>query len=73
MVRVAQGHSGVPIQSNAALTIMFLLPSVAAILRLGFNQPSGWVWAALAWFVAYAIYLFAIGPLLLRGRVATTA
>jgi uncharacterized protein involved in response to NO len=70
MVRVAQGHSGVPIQSNAALTIMFLLPSVAAILRLGFNQPSGWTWAALAWFVAYAIYLFAIGPLLVRGRAA---
>ncbi|HVU81909.1 MAG TPA: NnrS family protein, partial [Rhodanobacteraceae bacterium] len=51
MVRVAQGHSGGPIQSNAALTLMFVLPSVAAILRLGFNQPSGWVWAAAAWFV----------------------
>jgi uncharacterized protein involved in response to NO len=70
MARVAQGHSGVPIESSAALTIMFLLPGVAAILRLGFNQPSGWVWAALAWFVAYAIYLFAIGPLLVRGRAA---
>ena len=68
MVRVAQGHSGVPIQSNAALTLVFVLPSVAAALRLGFNQPSGWVWAAAAWFVAYAIYLFAIGPLLVRGR-----
>jgi uncharacterized protein involved in response to NO len=74
MVRVAQGHSGGPIQSNAALTLMFVLPSVAAILRLGFNQPSGWVWAAAAWFVAYAIYLAAIGPLLARGRAvgATT-
>ena len=74
MVRVAQGHSGGPIQSNAALTLMFVLPSVAAILRLGFNQPSGWVWAAAAWFVAYTIYLAAIGPLLARGRAvgATT-
>jgi|SRR5690242_13544973 len=74
MVRVAQGHSGGPIQSNAALTLMFVLPSVAAILRLGFNQPSGWVWAAAAWFVAYTIYLVAIGPLLVRGRAvgATT-
>ena len=71
MVRVAQGHSGMPIQSNAALTIMFVLPSFAAILRLGSSQPHGWVWAAAAWFVAYTIYLFAIGPLLVRGRVAT--
>ncbi|HWG66790.1 MAG TPA: NnrS family protein [Rhodanobacteraceae bacterium] len=70
MTRVAQGHSGVPIQSNAGLMFMFVLPSVAAALRLGFNQPSGWVWAAAAWFVAYAIYLFVIGPLLVRGRVA---
>ena len=27
MTRVAQGHSGVPIQSNAALTLMFVLPT----------------------------------------------
>ena len=55
MVRVAQGHSGVPIQSNAALTLMFVLPTLAAALRLCINTPRGWVWAALAWFVAYAI------------------
>jgi uncharacterized protein involved in response to NO len=70
MVRVAQGHSGVPIESNAALTLMFVLPTVAAVLRLGVNTPRGWVWAALAWFVAYAIYLLVIAPLLVRGRVA---
>ncbi|HXE65880.1 MAG TPA: NnrS family protein [Rhodanobacteraceae bacterium] len=73
MTRVAQGHSGGPIQSNAALTLMFALPSVAAILRLGFNQPSGWVWAAAAWFVAYTIYLVVIGPLLVRGRAVGAA
>ncbi|MGH8184236.1 MAG: NnrS family protein [Rhodanobacteraceae bacterium] len=73
MVRVAQGHSGVPIQANAVLATMFALPTVAAILRLGFNQPNGWVWAAAAWFVAYAVYLVAIGPLLVRGRVVATA
>jgi uncharacterized protein involved in response to NO len=69
MVRVAQGHSGVPIQSNAALTLMFVLPTVAAALRLCINTPRGWVWAALAWFLAYTIYLLVIGPLLVRGRV----
>ena len=72
MVRVAQGHSGVPIQSNAALTLMFVLPTVAAALRLCINTPRGWVWAALAWFIAYAIYLLVIAPLLVRGRVAAT-
>ena len=73
MTRVAQGHSGVPIQSNAALTLMFVLPTVAAALRLCINTPSGWVWAALAWFIAYAIYMFVIAPLLVRGRVAAAA
>lgn len=69
MVRVAQGHSGVAIKASTALAIMFVLPSIAAILRLGVNQPSGWIWAAVAWFVAYAVYLLTIGPLLVRGRV----
>jgi hypothetical protein len=43
---------------------------VAAALRLCINTPRGWLWAALAWFVAYAIYLLVIGPLLVRGRLA---
>jgi uncharacterized protein involved in response to NO len=73
MARVAQCHSGVPIQSGIALTIMFALPSVAAAVRLCHNQPGGWVWAAALWFVAYAIYLLAIGPLLVRGRAAAAA
>ncbi|HEU4857245.1 MAG TPA: NnrS family protein [Rhodanobacteraceae bacterium] len=73
MVRVAQGHSGVPIRANATLAIMFVLPSVAAILRLASSQATGWVWAAAAWFVAYIVYLAVIGPLLIRGRVTATA
>jgi uncharacterized protein involved in response to NO len=70
MVRVAQGHSRVPIEANPALAIMFVLPTVAAILRLGVNQPTGWIWAAVAWFLAYLVYLVSIGPLLVRGRAA---
>ncbi|MBS0382078.1 MAG: NnrS family protein [Proteobacteria bacterium] len=72
MVRVAQGHSGVPIKANAALAIMFLLPTAAAAARLCHNQPGGWVWAAALWFVAYAVYLIVIGPLLIRGRVTAS-
>ncbi len=70
MVRVAQGHSGVPIKANAALAIMFVLPTAAAIVRLADNRPGGWVWAAALWFIAYAVYLVVIGPLLVRGRAA---
>ncbi|HET9819164.1 MAG TPA: NnrS family protein, partial [Rhodanobacteraceae bacterium] len=73
MTRVAQGHSGVPIESNPALTVMFVLPTVAAIVRLADNQPVGWMWAAALWFVAYLIYLAAIGPLLVRGRAGVAA
>jgi uncharacterized protein involved in response to NO len=69
MTRVAQGHSGVPIRANAALTVMFALPTIAAAVRLCHNQPGGWVWAAALWFIAYVIYLVVIGPLLVRRRV----
>lgn len=72
MVRVAQGHSGVAIKANAALAVMFVLPTAAAAVRLCHNQPGGWVWAAALWFVAYATYLVVIGPLLVRGRVTTS-
>ncbi|MGH8184770.1 MAG: NnrS family protein [Rhodanobacteraceae bacterium] len=73
MVRVAQGHSGVAIKANAAIALMFVLPTVAAIVRLADNRPNGWVWAAALWFVAYLIYLAAIGPLLVRGRAPVAA
>lgn len=73
MTRVAQGHSHVPIEANLPLAVMFALPTVAAILRLGFNQTTGWVWAAAAWFLAYLVYLVVIGPLLVRGRVTAAA
>ncbi|HET7931226.1 MAG TPA: NnrS family protein [Rhodanobacteraceae bacterium] len=69
MTRVAQGHSGVAIESSFALSLMFVLPTAAAIARLCFNQPHGWVWAAGLWFLAYAIYLVVIGPLLVRGKL----
>jgi uncharacterized protein involved in response to NO len=52
---------------------MFALPTIAAAVRLCHNQPGGWVWAAALWFVAYAIYLVVIGPLLVRGRVQAAA
>ena len=73
MVRVAQGHSGASIQAGKLLTVMFGLPTLAAILRLGFNQSTGWTGAAVVWFIAFATYLVAIGPLLVRGRAPAPA
>ncbi|MGH8233585.1 MAG: NnrS family protein [Rhodanobacteraceae bacterium] len=73
MVRVAQGHSGVPIKASATHALMFVLPTIAAIVRLADNRPGGWVWAAALWFVAYLIYLATIGPLLVRGRAPIVA
>lgn len=67
MTRVAQGHSGVAIQANKALVVTFLLPSIAALVRL-IGGPAWWPVAACAWALAYLIYLVVIGPLLLRGR-----
>lgn len=67
MARVALGHSGQPISANRWLIVAFLLPSVAAIVRLACG-PAGWTWAACLWVLAFAIYLGALGPLLVRGR-----
>ena len=66
MTRVAQGHSGVPIGASRMLVVAFLLPSVAAVLRLS-GMPALWVAAACAWTVAYLLYLISLGRLLVRG------
>lgn len=69
MTRVSLGHSGVPIRANAALVIALLLPSAAATLRLA-GGAAMWPAAGCLWALAYGIYLVAVGPLLVRGRVA---
>ncbi|MGH8505431.1 MAG: NnrS family protein [Stenotrophobium sp.] len=69
MTRVAQGHSGADIRANRWLVMAFLLPSVAAVLRLAGGAPL-WPAAATAWTLAFALYLAAIGPLLLRGSAS---
>jgi uncharacterized protein involved in response to NO len=69
MTRVAQGHSGAPIRASRWLTAAFVLPSLAALLRLA-GPPALWTTAATAWAAAYLIYAAAIGPLLVRGKSA---
>lgn len=71
MSRVALGHSGRAIHASRWLIAAFMLPSVAAIVRLACG-PAGWIWAACLWVLAFAIYLGVLGPLLLRGRLSAT-
>jgi uncharacterized protein involved in response to NO len=69
MTRVSLGHSGREIRANAALILVFALPTLAAILRLAIG-PAGWTWAACVWIVAFLIWLTVMTPVLLRGMPA---
>ncbi|MGN6313241.1 MAG: NnrS family protein [Rhodanobacteraceae bacterium] len=66
MTRVSLGHSGREIRANPPLVIAFILPTLAAALRLGFGT-SGWTWAACVWVTAFLIWLAVMTPVLLRG------
>ncbi|HET9835563.1 MAG TPA: NnrS family protein, partial [Rhodanobacteraceae bacterium] len=66
MTRVSLGHSGREIRANLPLVIVFVLPTVAAALRLGFGT-SGWTWAACVWVAAFLLWLIVMAPVLLRG------
>jgi uncharacterized protein involved in response to NO len=66
MTRVSLGHSGREIRANPALVAVFVLPTAAAALRLGFGT-AGWTWAACVWVAAFLIWLIVMTPVLLRG------
>lgn len=66
MSRVSLGHSGREIRANLPLAIVFILPTIAAALRLGFGA-SGWTWAACVWVTAFLIWLMVMTPVLLGG------
>lgn len=66
MTRVSLGHGGREIRANLPLVLVFILPTVAAALRLGFGT-AGWTWAACAWVTAFLIWLVVMTPVLLRG------
>ncbi|MGA9343176.1 MAG: NnrS family protein [Rhodanobacteraceae bacterium] len=71
MARVSLGHGGANIHANPGLVIAFVLPSIAAIVRLACG-PSGWIWAASLWVLAFLVFLGSTGPLLLRARRVPT-
>ncbi|MER3547291.1 MAG: hypothetical protein C4338_06670, partial [Rhodanobacteraceae bacterium] len=59
-------HSGREIRASAPLLAVFVLPTIAAILRLAIG-PAGWTWAACAWILAFLIWLIVMAPVLLCG------
>lgn len=76
MARVSLGHSGRVLAVSGWMVPAFLLPSVAAILRLlaPFGVPLDWLTgmavAALLWSLAFAIWLWRFVPVLHCGREA---
>ena len=66
MTRVSLGHGGRAIRASLPMVFVFILPTVAAALRLGFGT-SGWTWAACVWVAAFLIWLIVMAPVLLRG------
>lgn len=71
LARVSLGHTGRPLTPPAAMTWAFVLLHVAALSRVLLAGTSAYgLWlAALAWCLAFAIFLFHYTPILCRARV----
>ncbi len=73
MTRAALGHSGEPLVADGWMVAMFVLVTLAALLRLAVSlTPMGTRalihMSATAWALAYLLYLLRLGPVLLRVR-----
>jgi len=74
VTRTALGHLGRPLRTDAAMVTMYVLVLAAAVLRLLALLPAGPAQAALhasalAWGLAFALYLWRFVPLLIRPRL----
>ncbi|MDD1017100.1 NnrS family protein [Pseudomonas rubra] len=72
IARVSLGHTGRPLQPPAGMTLAFILLNLAAVSRvlLVLWLPLGGLWlAGLCWMLAFALYAWRYGPMLLRARV----
>ena len=73
MTRTTRGHTGRPLAATPATTAIYLLITVAAAARLasGLADDAGITLlygSAAAWVAAFALFLLAYGPMLLRPR-----
>lgn len=71
--RTALGHLGRPLRTDRSMVTAYALVIAAAVLRLAALLPTAFSLAALhasaaAWVLAFALYLWRFGPLLVRPR-----
>lgn len=71
MTRATLGHTGRALTAGRATTAIYVLVTVAAVLRLAAHAAAGAyltlvALSGLAWIAAFAMFLFVYGPMLLR-------
>ncbi|VVN89154.1 NnrS family protein [Pseudomonas fluorescens] len=72
IARVSLGHTGRPLEPPSGMTLAFILLNLACLSRvlLVMVLPVLGLWlAAVCWALAFALYVWRYGPMLLRGRV----
>lgn len=72
IARVSLGHTGRPLEPPSGMTLAFTLLNLACLSRvlLVMFLPALGLWlAAVCWALAFALYVWRYGPMLLRGRV----
>ncbi|ANI59946.1 NnrS family protein [Pseudomonas sp. GR 6-02] len=72
IARVSLGHTGRPLEPPSGMTLAFILLNLACLSRvvLILFLPMAALWlAGLCWALAFALYAWRYGPMLLRARV----
>jgi uncharacterized protein involved in response to NO len=72
VARVSLGHTGRPLEPPSGMTLAFILLNLACLSRvvliLFFPLPALWL-TGLCWALAFALYAWRYGPMLLQARV----
>lgn len=72
IARVSLGHTGRPLEPPAGMPLAFLLLNLAGVSRvlLVWWLPVAGLWmAAMCWTLAFALFVWCYGPMLLRARL----
>ncbi|WP_110969992.1 NnrS family protein [Pseudomonas huaxiensis] len=72
IARVSLGHTGRPLQPPAGMSVAFVLLNVAGLARVflvPLNTHAGLGLAALCWALAFGLFVWGYGPMLMRAQV----
>ncbi len=77
MVRATLGHTGRKLTANTGMKAMFAFAGTAALLRIAtgldlIEQDTGLAASAIAWVLAFAGFVFLLGPALVKQRRQAT-